>query len=55
MLFRSVNLVNYGEIFKLDPMTSVASYQVGDTTSEVTKRAEDALEHSHTSGNKPEN
>ena len=47
-LLKPVNLVNYGETFKLDPLTSVASYQEDDTPASVTQRAQDTLEHVYT-------
>jgi diguanylate cyclase (GGDEF)-like protein len=51
-LLKPVNLENYGETFHLDPLVSVASYKEGDATSDVTRRAEDALERSHKTGDK---
>jgi len=42
-LDKPVTLENYGETIELDPCVSVSSYHAGDTTADVTERAEALL------------
>jgi len=50
-LHKPVDLENYGETVNLDPYISVTSFQVGDTTVGISKRAEDGLERIQLPGN----
>jgi diguanylate cyclase (GGDEF)-like protein len=51
-LLKPINLVNFGETVQLDPSVGVAVYKEGDGAGDLTSRAENALEHSHTQENK---
>jgi hypothetical protein len=52
-LEQPVTLENYGETIELDPCVSVSSYHAGDTTADVTERAEALLAPAELPSKKP--